>query len=298
MAKEKSDKKDKKERKEKEKRSEKDGVSKTKKEKRSKKVAENGEVTAALLETLDKHVQGVEVVKKGDDLPAQIAPPLRAMVPFANPLAEEKACKKLLKTVKKAAKNKSLKRGVKEVVKSLRKSPPVGTAPGVVILAADISPMDVISHIPVLCEDHNVPYIFVPSRAELGAAGNTKRPTSVVMISVERGGKRKSGTEPEEGEEEFKEVYRDLKTFEYFTSYVIADMILHRVAYKGTITRHMTNMLSNPHKRNKKFALALSIINRANNYGTNLQLYKDVHKLESRKAKLHGGKAQQTKKLP
>jgi H/ACA ribonucleoprotein complex subunit 2 len=97
------------------------------------------------------------------------------------------------------------------VVKSLRKSPQGAgnaTAPGVVVLAADISPMDVISHIPVLCEDHNVPYIFVSSRAELGAAGNTKRPTSVVMVSKARTGTKKD--EKVEGEEEFEEVYSDL----------------------------------------------------------------------------------------
>ena len=73
--------------------------------------------------------------------------------------------------------------------------------------------MDVISHIPVLCEDHGVPYIFVPSRAELGAAGSTKRPTSVVMVSAEKGGKKKAGggeKEKEEGEEEFAEVYGEL----------------------------------------------------------------------------------------
>lgn len=79
-----------------------------------------------------------------------------------------------------------------------------------VILAADISPMDVISHIPVLCEDHGVPYLFVTSRAELGAAGSTKRPTSVVMITPEKGGKKKAGEEPDKEEEEFKEVYKDL----------------------------------------------------------------------------------------
>jgi len=111
-----------------------------------------------------------------------------------------------------AARNKSLKRGVKEVVKALRKSPQGATnttaAPGVVILAADISPMDVISHIPVLCEDHNVPYIFVTSRAELGAAGNTKRPTSVVMVSEARVGAKKA--EQIEGEEDFAEVYKEL----------------------------------------------------------------------------------------
>ena len=72
----------------------------------------------------------------------------------------------------------------------MRKSPPGNpTTPasalpsGIVVQAADLSPMDVISHIPVLCEDHNIPYVFLPSRAELGAAGSTKRPTSVVMVT-------------------------------------------------------------------------------------------------------------------
>lgn len=115
-----------------------------------------------------------------------------------------------------AAKNKSLKRGVKEVVKSLRKSSTSavsgGEPPGIVILAADISPMDVISHIPVLCEDHGVPYIFVTSRAELGAASSTARPTSVAMVSKEAAGKKKDGEkgQSKEGEEDFAEVYKDL----------------------------------------------------------------------------------------
>ena len=68
--------------------------------------------------------------------------------------------------------------------------------------------MDVISHIPVLCEDHNVPYIFVTSRAELGAAGNTKRPTSVVMVTEARVGTKKA--EKIEGDDEFGDVYKDL----------------------------------------------------------------------------------------
>jgi hypothetical protein len=32
------------------------------------------------------------------------------------------------------------------------------------ILAGDISPIDVITHIPVVCEDHKVPYVYVPSK--------------------------------------------------------------------------------------------------------------------------------------
>lgn len=112
---------------------------------------------------------------------------------------------------------------MKEVVKSLRKSPlatnatlsPDHTPFGIVVIAADISPMDVISHLPVLCEDHGVPYIFVTSRAELGAASATKRPTSVVMVTEEEGGKKKSKEGEMEGveegkKEEWEEVYRDL----------------------------------------------------------------------------------------
>jgi H/ACA ribonucleoprotein complex subunit 2 len=120
-----------------------------------------------------------------------------------------------------AAKVKTLKRGVKEVVKSLRKSSiPAAAAEGtphhVCVLAADISPMDVISHIPVLCEDHGVPYVFVTSRAELGAAGQTKRPTSVVLVGKDVAGKaaekgaQADGRTLEQVQEEWAENYSDL----------------------------------------------------------------------------------------
>ncbi|KAI1425666.1 L30e-like protein [Xylaria sp. FL1777] len=205
---------EKKEKKEK-KRSDADGVGKVKKDKKDKKEKKEklkSAVTAALEDqepTADAPVS-VTVEEK------TIAPIVGALVPFARPLADEKATKKVMKSVRKAAKNKTLKRGVKEVVKSLRKSPAAGPGntsfPGVVVLAGDISPMDVISHIPVLCEDVNVPYIFVASRAELGAAGSTKRPTSVVMVTEKRVGGAKKGDKIEEeaGEEDFADVYKDL----------------------------------------------------------------------------------------
>ena len=79
--------------------------------------------------------------------------------------------------------------------------------------------MDVISHIPVLCEDHNVPYIYVTSRAELGMAGQTKRPTSVVMViakaQLRKGKDGKVEETDKEKEGEWEETYKGLvKTVE------------------------------------------------------------------------------------
>ena len=92
--------------------------------------------------------------------------------PIADPLASEKLTKKMLKLIKRGMKDKLVKRGVKETVKAVRK----GTA-GLVIIAADISPIDVLSHLPILCEDKSIPYMYVRSRAEVGEACKTKRPT-------------------------------------------------------------------------------------------------------------------------
>ncbi|TPX35083.1 hypothetical protein SmJEL517_g02507 [Synchytrium microbalum] len=117
---------------------------------------------------------------------------LTALSPIAHPLAGKKLTKKVLKTVRKAAKGKSIKRGVKEVVKGLRKG-----HKGVVIIAGDISPIDVITHIPILCEENNVPYVYVPSKEDLGFAGVTKRPTSCVMIQCK---------------EDFKALYDEINT--------------------------------------------------------------------------------------
>ncbi|KAH3664205.1 hypothetical protein OGAPHI_004556 [Ogataea philodendri] len=122
---------------------------------------------------------------------------LPALLPFAKPLASKKLNKKVLKTVKKASKSKHVKRGVKEVVKALRKG-----EKGLVIIAGDISPADVISHIPCLCEDNGVPFLFVPSKEDLGSAGATKRPTSCVMIVPGAGKKDSKGDDYKDGYDE------------------------------------------------------------------------------------------------
>ena len=34
----------------------------------------------------------------------------------------------------------------------------------VVVFAGDISPIDVITHMPILCEENHIPYVYVPSK--------------------------------------------------------------------------------------------------------------------------------------
>ncbi|KAL0403036.1 UNVERIFIED_CONTAM: H/ACA ribonucleoprotein complex subunit-like protein [Sesamum radiatum] len=77
------------------------------------------------------------------------------------------------------------------------------------VIAGNISPIDVITHVPILCEESNIPYIYVPSKEvackgeisvlnkfdkidsdsminctfqDLANAGATKRPTCCVLV--------------------------------------------------------------------------------------------------------------------
>lgn len=112
----------------------------------------------------------------------------------------------ILKLAKKAAKRKQIKRGVKEVIKAIRKN-----SKGVCIIAGDISPIDVITPLPVLCEDNAIPYIYVPSKEELGLAGLTKRPTSCMLI-LAKPGKGGSIEDDAEFDDAFKEVSKKVKS--------------------------------------------------------------------------------------
>ncbi|XP_070540264.1 H/ACA ribonucleoprotein complex subunit 2-like protein [Ptychodera flava] len=97
--------------------------------------------------------------------------------PIASPLASRKLTKRLYKTVKKASKQKNVRRGVKEVQKFIRKG-----EKGIVILAGDVTPIDVYCHLPLMCEESDIPYAYVPSKQDLGAATGAKRPTACVLV--------------------------------------------------------------------------------------------------------------------
>jgi len=166
-----------------------------KSDKKDKATAEN---EAEDVEMAEPEVESSPKKSKKDKSKDDIRTPVEDLSPIAHPLAQKKLLKKLHKTIKKASKARQVKRGVKEVVKGIRKGDK-----GLLILAADINPIDIISHLPVLSEEAQIPYVFVPSKEELGLASATKRPTSCVMVCP---GMKKKG-KSEESKEDYKEIY-------------------------------------------------------------------------------------------
>jgi large subunit ribosomal protein L7Ae len=70
-----------------------------------------------------------------------------------------------------------VKKGVNETTKSVERK----TAQFVVV-AGDVSPEEVVVHIPMLCKENGVPYAFVPTKKDLGAAIGLEVGTSAVAV--------------------------------------------------------------------------------------------------------------------
>ncbi|XP_064596291.1 H/ACA ribonucleoprotein complex subunit 2-like protein [Liolophura sinensis] len=102
---------------------------------------------------------------------------IKFLSPISQPLASRKLTKKLYKVIKKANKQKQLRKGVREIQKFIRKG-----ENGLVILAGDTNPIEVICHMPLVCEEKGMPYCYTPSKEDLGAALGSVRPTCMVMV--------------------------------------------------------------------------------------------------------------------
>jgi large subunit ribosomal protein L7Ae len=57
-----------------------------------------------------------------------------------------------------------------------------------VIMAVDVEPPEILAHMPALCDERKVPYVYVPSKVELGAAIGLDKPTaSIAIVDVGKG---------------------------------------------------------------------------------------------------------------
>ena len=84
----------------------------------------------------------------------------------------------LYKCIKKGMKHKTFVRnGLKDVQSRIRKG-----ERGLVVFAGDVTPIDVMCHLPAVCEEKNLPYVYTPSRQLLGTAMGVKRGSLMVLI--------------------------------------------------------------------------------------------------------------------
>lgn len=79
------------------------------------------------------------------------------MIPIATPLADKKSSELILKHTRIQKEKEDLISGIKACQKAILKT----ENPGIMVFSATTSPMDLITHIPILCEERNIPYIFV-----------------------------------------------------------------------------------------------------------------------------------------
>jgi len=93
------------------------------------------------------------------------------------PLADADLTNSILELVQQACQYKQLKKGANEATKTLNRG-----VSEFIVLTSDTEPLEILLHLPLLCEEKNVPYVFVPSKAALGRACNVSRP--VISASV------------------------------------------------------------------------------------------------------------------
>lgn len=112
------------------------------------------------------------------------------------PVADQALSQEILDLVQQASHYRQLKKGANEATKTLNRG-----ISEIVILAADTTPLAILLHLPLLCEDKNTPYVcttpqlersglpytdwlqvYVPSKMALGRACGVSRP--VISCSI------------------------------------------------------------------------------------------------------------------
>jgi len=72
----------------------------------------------------------------------------------------------------------SVRKGTNETTKAVER----GQAK-LVVIAEDVDPPEVVAHLPLLCEERKIPYVFVPSKTKLGTSAGIDVPAASACIS-------------------------------------------------------------------------------------------------------------------
>ncbi|PSN86752.1 50S ribosomal protein L7ae [Candidatus Marsarchaeota G2 archaeon ECH_B_SAG-F08] len=99
-------------------------------------------------------------------------------VTFQTPAELEEKALKLLREAKESGK---IRKGTNETTKAIER----GLAK-LVYIALDVQPPEVVAHLPLLCEDKKVPYIFISEKKKIGeAAGLEVSAAAACIIEVQ-----------------------------------------------------------------------------------------------------------------
>ena len=71
-----------------------------------------------------------------------------------------------------------IRKGTNETTKSVERG-----ESKLVVIAEDVDPAEIVMHIPVICDEKKVPYVYVPNKVELGKASGVEVGTASVSIA-------------------------------------------------------------------------------------------------------------------
>jgi len=72
---------------------------------------------------------------------------------------------KALEAIEIARDTGKIKKGSNEATKSIERS-----LARLVVIGADVEPEEIVMHLPMLCEEKNIPYVFINRQSDIGAA--------------------------------------------------------------------------------------------------------------------------------
>ncbi len=79
-----------------------------------------------------------------------------------------------------ASKTGAVRKGTNETTKAIERA-----NAKLVIIAEDVDPPEVVAHLPLLCEERKIPYVFVPSKEKIGNAIGIDVPAASACIVKE-----------------------------------------------------------------------------------------------------------------
>jgi len=97
----------------------------------------------------------------------------------------KKEIKTALTTIAKTRDSK-IRKGMNECTKSIERS-----NAKLIIMAEDVSPPEILYHIPLLCEEKKIPYAYLSTKKELGNAANINVSASAIAIDNTGSGNEK-----------------------------------------------------------------------------------------------------------